>query len=102
MNSEPSDNNESKDTGEATFSGLVLSLGASALIALGENMPGSNQEISESDMKVDLKQAKELISIIDIIQEKTKGNLSSEEKSMLENLLYTLRIKFIEVSGKNG
>jgi hypothetical protein len=50
---------------------------------------------------VNLPQAKEIVDILSILEEKTKGNLTSEESAVMEDLLYTLRMKYVEAaSGK--
>lgn len=78
-----------------TFSGFILSLATSALVFLGEEKdPSSGQKA------VNLSQASEMIDLLDILEKKTKGNLTSEEEDLLKNLLFTLRIRFVEVSKK--
>ena len=41
---------------------------------------------------------RQMIEILDIMKEKTEGNLSGEESKLLENLLYELRMKFMSKS----
>ena len=45
-----------------------------------------------------LEEAQYLIDTIKMLQEKTKGNLTQEESTYLENLLYDLRMRYIEAS----
>jgi hypothetical protein len=40
--------------------------------------------------------AKQTIDILGILKEKTVGNLKKEEESLLDNLLYDLRIRYID------
>ena len=40
--------------------------------------------------------AKQTIDIIEMMQKKTQGNLTDEEKNFIESILYDLRMKFIE------
>jgi len=40
--------------------------------------------------------AQEIIDILTMLEAKTKGNLTGEEETLLEEMLYTLRIKFVE------
>ena len=47
-----------------------------------------------------LDRAKYSIDLLSIIQEKTKGNLTDEEKTLLEQLLYDLRMRFVKASGE--
>lgn len=73
------------------FNLLVLSLGNAALISLGFVLdPDSNS------FQKDLNSAKYHISLLEMLQEKTKSNLSFEEEKMLTSLLYDLRLKFVE------
>jgi hypothetical protein len=40
-----------------------------------------------------------MIAILSLLKEKTKGNLTAEERQLLEQVLYELRMRFLEVSG---
>lgn len=75
---------------QADFAMLVSSLSMQAMIALGElPHPQSNERL------VDLDQARSLIDVLGILQEKTKGNLTPEETSLLDGVLYELRMKYV-------
>jgi len=76
---------------ELTFQSFVYSLASSALMLLG----GEAKEGSEPTPP-NLQQASEIIQILTLLQEKTKGNLEAEEDSLLKDLLYTLRITYVE------
>jgi len=71
------------------FLGLVQSLGYQALMHLGDIPDPMTQE-----RQVNAEAAKEVIDLLIILKEKTQGNLSDEEKKMLETLLTQLQIKF--------
>ncbi len=47
----------------------------------------------------DLEQARYLIDILGMLQEKTHGNLTAEESVLLEDLLYELRMKYVAQTG---
>jgi len=49
-----------------------------------------------------LPQAKEIIDILSMLEEKTKGNLSSDETSVLGDMLYTLRMKYVSATSGQG
>jgi len=49
-----------------------------------------------------LPQAKEIIDILSMLEEKTKGNLSSDETSVLGDMLYTLRMKYVSATSSQG
>jgi len=76
-----------------TFPIFISSLGMQTLAALGEM---ENPITKKKEM--DLEQAKYMIDIIEILQEKTKNNLSSEESQMMEGLLYQLRMLYVNKS----
>lgn len=75
---------------EITFSTFIFSLSSSALLHLGEIPdPGTGAK------KEDLPLAKQTIDILGMLDEKTKGNLTSDEKNLLSNILYDLRMRYI-------
>ena len=78
---------------EFGFSTFILSLSTSALVHLGE-LPDPLTNTKE----VNLQLAKQTISIIEMLKEKTKGNLAKEEENLLDNVLYDVRLKFIKSS----
>jgi uncharacterized protein DUF1844 len=41
-----------------------------------------------------------MIEILALLDEKTRGNLTAEERQMLEQVLYELRMRFVEASAK--
>jgi hypothetical protein len=47
-------------------------------------------------MAVDLGAAKQLIDILGILKDKTKGNLDATEAGLLDNMLYDLRLRYVE------
>ena len=76
---------------EINFSSFVLSLSSSALFHFGEIPdPVTNKK------QKNLAMAKQTIDILGILTEKTEGNLKKEEQSLLENLLYDLRMRYID------
>ena len=44
--------------------------------------------------------ASQMIEILALLDQKTRGNLTAEERAMLEQVLYELRMRFVEASGK--
>jgi len=84
------------------FSSFVFSLGATALMALGEaHLPGLPTG-QDSGRPTDLAQARELIDLLGMLEAKTKGNLTPEESELLQQTLYNLRIKFVQASKKKS
>jgi hypothetical protein len=43
-----------------------------------------------------------MIAILAMLDEKTKGNLTAEERQVLEQVLYELRVRFLELSDDGG
>lgn len=76
---------------EITFSTFVISLSTQALAHLGE-IP----DPVDRSTRVDLAAARQIIDILGLLQDKTKGNLDSTEFSLLEGALYDLRMKYVE------
>jgi len=73
------------------FSTFILSLTTSALVCLGE-LP--DPIAKEKAMNLPL--AQQTISIIEILKEKTKGNLTEDEENLLGTVLYDLRMKYVQ------
>src|SRR3989304_5895621 len=82
---------------EINFAAFIFSLGRSAFIHLGEE-PDPVSGVK----KVSLQLAKETIDIISMLEEKTKGNLAQEEGQLIKNLLYALRMRYVEIASKKG
>ena len=74
-----------------TFSSLVFSLAASALTHLGQEAHPTGTA------SVELPMAKQIIDLLSMLQEKTKGNLTDEEEGYLTQTLFALRMKFVEL-----
>ena len=79
---------------EGNFAALVSMLTTQALFALGL-LQVKDQEKKEPDLEM----AKYNIDILETIQEKTKGNLTKEEETVLSNTLNELRMGYVRVAG---
>lgn len=80
-----------------TFSSFIYSLGTSALILMGESL-----DPKAPTPPMNLPQAKEIIDILSVLEAKTQGNLTSEEQSVMTDMLYALRMKYVDLaSGKS-
>jgi len=75
----------------ADFATLVLSLGSSAVMYLGQSEDPDGKTSAPN-----LPMAKHAIDLLTVLEEKTKGNLSSEEEQVLESLLFDLRLRYVE------
>lgn len=76
---------------EINFPTFVASLNASALLHLG-----AIEDPSSGKKNKNLPMAKQTIDILNMLQEKTSGNLTQEEENMLKNILYDLRIMYVK------
>ena len=79
---------------ELNFTTFVISLASSAAIHLGD-MPGPDGQTTNPP---DLIGASQMIGILTLLQEKTKGNLTPAERQVLEQVLYELRLRHLDVS----
>jgi hypothetical protein len=82
---------ESKPFPEVTFSTFVFSLSSSALVHLGEIPDPSTNRLEQ-----DLALAKQIIDTLGMLQEKTRGNLELDEDRLLKNVLYDLRLRYVQ------
>ncbi len=72
------------------FSTFIISLATSAMAYLGEVPDPTTGKSMQS-----LEGAQQMIEILSLLQEKTRGNLDPEEAQLLEEILYELRMKFL-------
>jgi hypothetical protein len=76
----------------AAFENLIRMIGSNAAMVLGAYAdPNTGQPMIDPD-------ARELIDMLDALQQKTKGNLAPEENEMLLDLLGKLKLTYLEVS----
>jgi hypothetical protein len=77
-----------------TFNTFVLSLVTTAAVHFGDIAPPG----SDTRLEPNLPGAAQMIEILGMLQQKTKGNLTPEEQQFLEQVLYELRMRFVEAS----
>jgi hypothetical protein len=78
------------------FETFIYSLGTSALVSLG----AIDNPLDEK-VEVNLESARQNIEVIELIQEKTRGNLTESEKKVLNAILGEIKAKFVEALKKN-
>ncbi|PIP39506.1 MAG: hypothetical protein COX19_07625 [Desulfobacterales bacterium CG23_combo_of_CG06-09_8_20_14_all_51_8] len=81
---------------EINFTTFILSLNSSALVHLGiqtDPITGGQTE--------NLPVAKQTIDIFAMLEEKTKGNLTDDERRLLTNVLYELRMLYVKQKEKS-
>jgi hypothetical protein len=79
------------------FETLVSYLSTTAMFQLGV-LPGPSGERIPSDMV----SARRTIDLLEVLQEKTRGNLTPAESRFLEEVLYELRLSYVEVEKRGA
>jgi hypothetical protein len=76
-----------------SFAGFVMSLATTAAVHFGDIPDPAGGEPT-----LDLEAARQMIDILAMMQEKTRGNLTPDEADLVEKLLYELRMRFVQAS----
>ena len=76
------------------FSTFMMSLSTSAFYHMGMVTDPETGEPPETNLPL----ARQTIDVLDMLSEKTRGNLDTDEAHLLESLLYELRMRFVEAS----
>ncbi len=74
------------------FDRLVQSLYMTAAVQMGAGSAPNEQP------RIDILGARQSIDMLSVLDEKTKGNLSEQEKRLLQNALFDLRMSFLEIT----
>jgi hypothetical protein len=82
---------------QLSFTAFVLSLASTAAIHFGDLPDPISGERAESN----LEGAAQMIEILALLEQKTRGNLTAEEREVLNQVLYELRMRFVEVTSGN-
>jgi hypothetical protein len=90
MEDAPASGAKESPLGEMTFTALVLSLSAGAMVHLGE-VPQGAEDAPEPNLPL----ARQTIDILELLQEKTRGNLDPDEDRLLGSVLHELRMKYV-------
>ena len=76
------------------FVAFVLSLAHTAAVHFGD-VP---DPVSGQSSPANLPSAQQMIDILALLEEKTRGNLTAEERNLLDQILYELRLRYVEAS----
>jgi hypothetical protein len=76
------------------FTNFVLSLSTSAMFHFGD-FPDHEGGTPQKNLPA----AKQTIDILDILNEKTKGNLSEQENNLIQGILYELKLRYVKENG---
>lgn len=82
---------ESTESG-ISFAQFILSLGTTAAVHFGDLPDPVSGERGDPDLVA----ASQMIELLGLLQDKTRGNLDPAEAKLLEDLLYDLRMRFVE------
>ena len=75
-----------------SFAGFVISLATTAAVHFGDIADPNTGERQDPD----LVSAHQMIDLISLLQDKTKGNLTADEAKLVDDLLYELRMRFVQ------
>ena len=78
-----------------TFLTLIQMFQLEGMVALGKMLNPANNQITRN-----LEHAKYVIDILEVLKEKTEGNLTDDERRFIEQSLSTLRLNFLEETDK--
>jgi hypothetical protein len=80
---------------QLSFTAFVLSLASTAAIHFGD-LP---DPISGQRAAMNLEGATQMIEILSLLEQKTRGNLTAEEREVLGQILFELRMRFVDATG---
>ena len=95
------ENNEQQgqeQDGGINFAAFVLSLAHTAAVHFGD----APDPVSGQRAERNLAAAQQMIDILSLMEQKTRGNLTAEERQLLDQLLYELRVRFVEIGKQEG
>jgi hypothetical protein len=82
----------SRELPVASFSALVQQQVTQILYYLGDLAPQGSEPAVSLDM------AKHYIDVLGVLEEKTRGNLTDDEKHILDAALYEVRMRYVSVA----
>ena len=88
-----SQDKNSNQSNAVNFSTFILSLASATFIEMGVVEDPQTQK-----KKMDLSSAKQHIDLLQMLQEKTRGNLDDEERGLLERILRDVRLQFVKAT----
>ena len=88
------DHEHEHGTETISFAAFVLSLAHTAAVHFGDIPDPVSGQTSEANLPA----AQQMIDILALLEAKTRGNLTAEERQLLEQILYELRLRFVEAS----
>ena len=83
-----------QESSEVTFIGFVLSLAHTAAFHFGDVPDPVTGEAGQTNLSA----AHQIIEILALLEQKTRGNLTAEERQLLEQIVYELQMRFVEAT----
>lgn len=80
-----------QDNIDPHFMGLLFSLQATAMAQMGKTVSSETGNVERN-----LPMSKQIIDLIEMLERKTKGNLTGDEGKLISNLLYELRLNYVD------
>lgn len=72
---------------------FFLSISSAAFMGMGASSEGEQPEL-------DLELARQNIDLLELMHEKTRGNRTAEEDRLIDQLLFELRMRFVDVQSR--
>ncbi len=83
---------ETQETPSISFAGFIISLATTAAVHFGDIADPNTGERQDPNLAA----ARQMIELIELLQEKTSGNLTPEEAKLVDDLLDELRMRFVQ------
>ncbi|MEA3221683.1 MAG: DUF1844 domain-containing protein [Thermodesulfobacteriota bacterium] len=102
----PTDNSETSQTQETSdekslpkidFPTLIMSLASASIISMGK-VPDPQTGKTVKNLRL----AQQNIDIVSMLEEKTRGNLTDQEQDLIKNVLYELKLGFVDATKENN
>jgi len=77
---------------EVSFAAFVISLASNAAVHFGDLADPTSHEARPANLDA----AAQMIGLLAMLQNKTRGNLSTDEQQLLDGVLYELRLRFVQ------
>ncbi len=83
---------------DVSFNGFVISLATTAAVHFGDVADPNTGQTTMANLEA----AGHAIEMLALLEDKTKGNLTDDEVKFLRQVLYELRLRFVEAKGGDG
>jgi uncharacterized protein DUF1844 len=94
----PHKNESDHEASAINFVAFVMSLAHTAAVHFGD-VP---DPVSGTRVEANLPAGQQMIDILALMEQKTRGNLTAEERQLLEQVLFELRLRFVELQNASG